>query len=76
MSLAFVRGIHRGLVNSQHKGQVMRQMFLFDDIIMNYKVWGEITYPFSNMSTDDIWEWISNFFPHFTDHVISYPCGD
>ena len=33
-SLAFVRGIHRGPVNSPHKGPVTRKMFLFDDVIM------------------------------------------
>ena len=34
-SLAFVRGIHRWLVNSQqHKGQLTRMMFPFDDVIM------------------------------------------
>ena len=33
-SLAFVRGIHRGPVNSPHKGLVTRKMFPFDDIIM------------------------------------------
>ena len=33
-SLAFVRGIHRGLVNSLHKGPVMRKMFPFDDVII------------------------------------------
>ena len=33
-SLAFVRGIHRGPVNSRHKGPVTRKMFPFDDIIM------------------------------------------
>ena len=33
-SLAFVRGIHRGLVNSPHKWPVMRKMFPFDDVIM------------------------------------------
>ena len=33
-SLAFVRGIHRWLVNSPHKGPVTRKMFPFDDIIM------------------------------------------
>ena len=32
--LAFVRGIHRGPVNSLHKGPVMRKMFPFDDVIM------------------------------------------
>ena len=33
-SLAFVRGIHRGPVNSPHKGLVTRKMFPFDDVIM------------------------------------------
>ena len=33
-SLAFVRGIHRGPVNSPHKGPVTRKMFSFDDVIM------------------------------------------
>ena len=33
-SLAFVRGIHRGPVNSPHKWTVTRKMFPFDDVIM------------------------------------------
>ena len=33
-SLAFVRGIHRGPVNSPHKGPVRRKIFPFDDVIM------------------------------------------
>ena len=35
-SLAFVRGIHRGPVNSPHKWPVTRKMFPFDDVIMNW----------------------------------------
>ena len=34
-SLAFVRGIHRGPVNSPHKWPVARKMFPFDDVIMD-----------------------------------------
>ena len=34
VSLAFVRGIHRGPVNSPHKCTVTRKMFPFDDVIM------------------------------------------
>ena len=34
-SLAFVRGIHRGPVNSPHKWPVTREMFPFDDVIMS-----------------------------------------
>ena len=33
-SLAFVRGLHRGPVNSPHKWPVTRKMFPFDDVIM------------------------------------------
>ena len=33
-SLAFVRGIHRGPVNSPHKWPVTRKMFPFDDVVM------------------------------------------
>ena len=36
-SLAFVRGIHRGPVNSQHKWQVARKMFPYYDVIMLVK---------------------------------------
>ena len=37
-SLAFVRGIHRGPVNSPHKWPVTRKMFPFDDVIMMPRV--------------------------------------
>ena len=33
-SLAFVRGIHRWLVNSPHKGPVTLKLFLFNDVVM------------------------------------------
>ena len=34
-SLTFVRGIHRGPVNSPHKWPVTRKMLPFDDVIMD-----------------------------------------
>ena len=36
----------------------------------------EITFPFPNFNgcTVEVWEWISNYIPHFTGHVITYPC--
>ena len=37
-SLAFVRGIHRGLVNSPHKWPVTRKMFPFNDVIMRISI--------------------------------------
>ena len=41
-SLAFVRGIHRGPMNSPHKGPVTRKMFPFDDVIMNLQGGGSL----------------------------------
>ena len=38
VSLAFVRGIHRGPVNSPHKWPVPRKMFPFDDVIMVFDI--------------------------------------
>ena len=35
VSLAFMREIHRGPVNSPHKWPVTRKMFPFDDVIMH-----------------------------------------
>ena len=43
-SLAFVRGIHRGPVNSPYKGPVTRKMFPFDDVIMKYELATEWKY--------------------------------
>ena len=40
-SLAFVWGIHRGLVNSLHKWPVTRKMFPFDDVIMGWGVFSD-----------------------------------
>ena len=46
-SLAFVRGIHRGPVNSPHKWPVTRKMFPFDDVIMlSFQIPHKIFYPY------------------------------
>ena len=37
-TLAFVRGIHRGPVNSPHKLPVTRKIIPFDDVIMDKSV--------------------------------------
>ena len=47
-SLAFVRGIHRGPVNSPHKWPVTRKMFPFDDVIM-FDVWQYISVSTTDM---------------------------
>ena len=41
-------------------------------------MWDEITYAFPNFNscTVEVWEWISNFGPHLTVHVITYRCWD
>ena len=49
-SLAFVRESHWWLVNSLHKGPVMRKMFPFDDVIMNRR-------KLIGLYSDVIWMW-------------------
>ena len=43
-----------------------------------YRVWYEITYPFPNFNdaADEVREGINNLIPHFTGHVITFPCWD
>ena len=45
---------------------------------MPSKVWEQIIYSFPNFSVSniEIWEWISNFIPHFIMNVITYPHWD
>ena len=49
VSMAFVQGIHRRLVNSPHTWPVTRKMFPFDDFIMSFpdvtKVFDEVSLP-------------------------------
>ena len=44
---------------------------------MSIKVWYNITLPFSNFNgcTIKVWEWISNFIPHFIIVVFAYACS-
>ena len=68
-SLAFVRGIHRGPVNSPHRWPVTRKMFPFDDVIMHYptqlchtllSTWTS-TLVFVILSVPTIWHFINLF---------------
>ena len=45
---------------------------------IHYQVYDEITYTFPNFigTAIEVWEWIINFIPHFTGHMITYPCWD
>ena len=47
---------------------------------IHYDVWEEMTNPFPNLNSTavEVWEWISNFVPHFTEYMymITYPCWD
>ena len=40
------------------------------------KVWDKITYPLPNFNgcNVEVWQWISNFIPHYIMVVITYPC--
>ena len=60
-SLAFVRGIHRGPVNSPHKWPVTRKMFPFDDVIMLWDVIiiHPLDIPFWLQSTQIWYPWLN-----------------
>ena len=45
--LAFVRGIHRWIVDCPHKGPVTRKMFPYDDVIREY--WGNLEYMMASL---------------------------
>ena len=61
-SLAFVRGIHRGPVNTPHKWPVTRKMFPFDDVIM--------------LCTNSQVRLLSfTFFPEWISNYIIVKCG-
>ena len=42
----------------------------------HYQLWDKITYPFPNFSgaADEVWEWISNFNPHFDRQLFAILC--
>ena len=74
-SLAFVRGIRRGPVNSPHKWPVTRKMFPFDGIIMNirFKVvfWANSGY----VSTEQtLFKWLNGHLGNVT--VLTHWDGD
>ena len=52
-SLAFVRGMYRGPVNSTHKWPVTQKMFPFDDVIMIYTVVNWVISDSDNGSSPD-----------------------
>ena len=62
-SLAFLRGIHRPPMNSPHKWPVTRNMFPFDDVIMQQSLLSQVTSGSKNHSVRDrriAWHWTSN----------------
>ena len=78
-SLAYVRGIHRWPVNSQHNWPVTQKMFPFGDVIM-----GRVRTAASQPAADDIclsmWSWIR--IPHPSSklwiscgNIYPFPCA-
>ena len=57
-SLTFVRGIHRGPVNSPHKWPVTRKMSPFDDVIMRY--WHFEQYTITHTAVNRVAQTLSN----------------
>ena len=73
-SLAFVRGIHRGPVNSPHKWPVTRKMFPFDDVIMG---WNYSSLPWlPRLYNWNRWSWAMDeeLLTLLYVDVIVYPC--
>ena len=61
-SLAFVRGIHRGPVNSPHKWPVTRKMFPFDDVIMHDTVNCQVSTELNDINDNNqIIIWMTKF---------------
>ena len=60
-SLAFVRGIHRWLVNSPHKWPVTRKMFQFDDVIMDKEKEAHVMTSWCSLPTQTICFDVSNY---------------
>ena len=69
VSLAFVQGIHRGPVNSQHKWPVTWKMFAFDDVIKKSGMGG----PNNNTTGLIIPSWMSNYIHFKVWDEIVYP---
>ena len=75
--LIYLRQGHRLLITSiDHFIKAIISVWISNYI--HYNMQDEITYPFSNFNgtTAKFWEWISNFTPHYTGHVIIHPCWD
>ena len=77
VSLAFVRGIHRGPVNSPHKWPVTWKMFPFDDVIMichhdlTKKAFSKLKYTYLQSVKQWVWhQKCKNRFPN--KHVIHH----
>ena len=62
--------------DSHYRNEIIPWVWIVKTI--QSKVWDEITNPFPNLNvaTVEVWELISNFIPHFTAFVITYPCWD
>ena len=64
-----------------HRAPLLTGINLIPAWISNHmpsKMWDENIYPFLNFNgcTVEVWEWISNFIPHFIMDMITYPCWD
>ena len=59
-SLAFMRGIHRGPLNSPHKWPVPRKMFPFDDVIIRFRAQGTTRSPLCSIQGFKMFGWLRN----------------
>ena len=68
-------------INGLHHTEKLKKKIRYAAWISNHMhfiMWDEITYPFPNFNggTVEVWEWISDFIPHYTWFLITYPCWD
>ena len=67
----FIINVDYIVINDYYQGALL---LVWITSHMPCKMWDEITYPFLNFNTVEVWEWISNFFSHFVIDLITYPC--
>ena len=72
-SLAFVREIHRSLVNSPHKGPVKRKMLTFDYVIIVMGIKIKANEFFSCLSSSAHWSF-AKWVPHPLEILDKYDC--
>ena len=82
ISISIIRGLHRRYKFRRsylwwHHGPLLLTWLNSNpNMEMPSKLRDEITYPFTNGTTGEVWKWITNFFPNIIMNVITCPSWD